>query len=129
LRPENLMFGQGWSVLAAGANARQLDRPSTPPPLSRCAPPKPPTYKNLPTTQLHHPPQVATQINSHNLFYVNYPNCANATSKNKRSEENQIQPTSVARLLAYFVVCPIKSEEDGFGDILGGKHREMLKLI
>jgi hypothetical protein len=47
---------------------------------------KPPTYKNLPKTELYHPPQVATQINSHNLFYVSYPNYANAGSKNKRSE-------------------------------------------
>jgi hypothetical protein len=29
-------------------------------------------------------------------------------------------------LLAYFIVFLIKIDEDGFGDILGGKHREML---
>jgi hypothetical protein len=91
--------------------------------------PKPPTYKNLHPTQLYHPPQVATQINSHNLFYVSSPNCANAGSKNKRSEENQIRPTKVARLLAYFVVSLIKVDEDGFGDILGGKHRELMRLV
>ena len=121
-------------MLAAGANARtnKIQYRKFPVYSLSHRPPrhitKPPTYKNLPTTQLYHPPQVATQINSHNLFYVNYPNCVNATSKNKRSEENENWPTSVAGLLAYFVVSPIKIDEDGFGDILGGKHREMLKL-
>jgi hypothetical protein len=49
--------------------------------------------------------------------------------KISEASENQIRPTSVAWLLAYSIVFLIKIDEDGFGDILGGKHREMLKLI
>ena len=36
-------------------------------------------------------------------------------------------PTSIA-WFAYFVVSPIKIDEDGFGDILGGRHRELMRL-
>jgi hypothetical protein len=39
-----------------------------------------------------------------------------------------MRPTNVAGLLAYFVLCLIKIDEDGFGDLWGGKHRELMGL-
>jgi hypothetical protein len=43
-------------------------------------------------------------------------------------EHQKLLLTCVAGLLAYFILCPIKIDEDGFGDILGGKHRELMRL-
>jgi len=59
---------------------------------------QPPTYKNLPTTQLHQPQQFISRFIFHSLCYVNYPNPKNAASIYAKEEHEKFYAGGLARL-------------------------------